>query len=325
MITYKSETVNGGQTIILPSLAEANRLGKEWVEAQLAKWRAKDPKAKIKVGYVNRDGKPGKAKEMNVSTFVDRWGVQEKEFDGCVADITHGDPAYKESITELCEKLVDLASEIEPSLSVNYSGFQRSEDGIDALPKLVAQRDENPYPRRKNGGDQVKDGTGQGAYRIIINTDISWWGQPTDAAGMMGALIVVLSRFKPVEVWVQQGWMGPDDGDGVTMFKLDFTGGFDPTQLAFWCGHPKKDAVYSYILSRALNRNGSNTSTTAEIECDLYVRGDYMNSIGITESHQFLNLLHTDRVDLMAKWIAATAMKIAMKNGEEEQGLDIAV
>jgi hypothetical protein len=63
-----------------------------------------------------------------------------------------------------------------------------------------------------------------------------------------------LQRFGPVELWIQQGWLGKEDNDGVTLFKLDFSQGFQPTQLAFWCGHELKDTSFSFEINMALGR-----------------------------------------------------------------------
>jgi hypothetical protein len=181
---------------------------------------------------------------------------------------------------------------------------------------LLAAGEERCCIQRKDEGEAVKGGEGGGAYRLIINTDVSWWGQPNDNAAMVGALAVILQQFRPVEIWIQQGWLGCHEWDGITLFKLDFTGAFDPTALAFWIGHGDKDSVFSYFINMELGRENTSTSTIAEIPADLMLRGDWMTVYGINQD-AFLNMMHTEKMDLMARWIADTAMQIALAQKAE--------
>jgi len=316
MITYQSQTSNGGKTIILACLADAIDTGRGVAEGVIKNYDQYDPKTKVKVGYASRDGKV-KHKVKTIATFKKEWLDTSKRFEDCVEAITHGDDGQKEQIAELCQRLRDLVIDLQPSLCSTFSGFQRHEEGVDALAELVASGEENPCLRRKPGGDLVRQGEGDGAYRIIINTDVSWWGKPDDNAAVMGALVLILQSFKPVEIWIQQGWMGDHPNDGVTLFKLDFTGGFDPTQLAFWVGHPQKDGSFSFLINKGLERENTKTSCYAEIVADLYLRGDWMELGGL--GHNSLAAMsHLEQVDAMAAWIAATAMKIVFGPGSDD-------
>jgi hypothetical protein len=309
MKSFKSQTINGGKTIILDHLDEAIQTGREKVAAIVARYAHIDPKAKINVGSFNRDKETRKEVKMNMETYLKKWKATQQNYATCEEAITKGDPAAKERISRMVEDLHDLSLDLAPSLKANYAGFQRSEDGFSVNPELLAAGEEQCCIKRKEGGENIKQGTGDGAYRIIINTDVAWWGNPEDNAALMGALVVMLQQFKPVQVWIQQGWLGEHPGDGVTLFKLDYSGAFDPTALTFWCGHQFKDGVFSYLVNLGLGRENNKTSVPAEIEADLYLRGDWMSLMGIKESN-FVNMLHTDKMDIMAKWIADTAVKI---------------
>lgn len=324
MKKYPSQTTNGGTTIILDNLQAAVRLGQTEVDELVSSWSKRDPKDKVKVRRIERDRDVAsavahKGTTMNASTLLESYKRWQKNYTDCGVAITKGDPELDQAISEMAEELHDLALDLAPSLRANYAGFQRSDDGVTASPELLAAGEEMCCFRRKEGSDGVKQGAGEGAYRIIINTDVSWWGQPTDNAALIGALVVLLQQFKPVEVWIQQGWLrGGSGDDGVTLFKLDFTGAFDPTALAFWAGHPGKDQTFSYAINCALGRQGSGTSTVAEIPCDLYLRGDWLKLLGI-EQHKLCSMLHTDKLDLFSKWIADTACKIVFTEAPKQE------
>lgn len=257
--------------------------------------------------------KESKGHETSITfgELLRQYKEMQDQFKACVDDIEKGDPAFKEKISDMAEDLKEFALDLAPSLRANYAGFNRSDDGFTVSPELLAAGEEQCCIRRKEGGESVKQGSGEGAYRIIINTDVEWRGLPEDNASMIGALVTLLQQFKPVEVWVQQGWTGEGFGDGVTMFKLDFTGAFDVTQLAFWCGNQNKDRVFSFLINKGLGRQQTHSATTAEIPCDLFLRGDWMKIQGIDE-YEFMRMLYTDKLDIMAKWIAETAVRVAI-------------
>lgn len=347
MKKYDSPTVNGGRTIILDHVAEGVETGMEWIKSTVDRLAKESPSKTIKVGYLNRNcccthcGQPradhdviktgdvtkyyckgeSKRKEFKESkghessiSFGElhrQYKQMQDEYKACIENIEKGDPEFKERISDMAEQLRDLVIEMAPSLSASYAGFNRSDDGFTVSPELLAAGEEQCCIRRKQGGDSVKQGAGEGAYRIVISTDVEWDGKPEDNASMLGALVLLLQQFKPVEVWVQQGWTGNSYGDGITMFKLDFTGAFDVTQLAFWCGNKNKDRVFSFLINKGLGRSESHSATTSEIPCDLFLRGDWMEKMGIDE-YEFNRMLWTDKCDKMAKWIADTAVRIAI-------------
>jgi len=63
------------------------------------------------------------------------------------------------------------------------------------------------------------------------------------------------------------------------------------------------------LVNKALDRRHTGTSTIGEIECDMMLRGDWFHLHGINYS-KLQNAVYTERIDLMAKWIAETGYKI---------------
>lgn len=292
--TYKSLTKNKGTTIILDDAQEAISLTQNWIK-NLSK----------------------KDKHYMWGDYYS--GNYQNKFQECVDSITKGDPEFKHKVEEIMESLLGIVDNIQPQFSQNRQGYTRSsEEGVTTTPELLMSGEEMCILKPKNDAEkEVKMGAGDGAYRLIINTDVSWFGKPEDNAAMVGALITLLQRYAPCEVWVQQGWLGGHLSDGVTLFKLDYTAGLDITNLAFWITHRYKDSVFSYIVNRALGRKSYATSCHAEIESDLMLRGDWFKAVGI--SYQVIyNWTYTDKMDAMAKYIAQTGYK--MIYGEENKG-----
>ena len=274
MKTYYSQTKNGGKTIILDSVEDAIALVKNDVHCQEA-----------------------------------------------IQQIRQGIGLPDEEIERLVDELQDLVKEMQPSLAASYKGFQRAENGITADAGLLASSDPQPCFVRRSDGEEPKTGvSGEGAYRILINTDVSWWGNPAMNAGCVAALALILNQFHPVEVWVQQVWLSGvlndeecRDENGVTLFKVDFAGGFSVNQLSFWITSKFKDCPFSKKVNEALGRCYNLTSAHAEIECDLFLRGDWMFLAGIGRG-AWVKATPFERMDIMAKWIAETAMKIVFSN-----------
>jgi hypothetical protein len=240
-----------------------------------------------------------------------------------------------EKIDALAELICAAAQEIQPSLASSYQGFERAEEGLTVDPGLLAASDPAPCFRRRRNGKEPKSGiSGDGAYRVLICTDISWWGEPQMECAMVAAFVKTLSQFHPVEVWVQQGWLGPNPKDGVTLFKLDFAGGFALEQLSFWICSLYKDIPFSSSINigenqydengkpkprvAPLGRKSSITSVVAETEADIWLRGDWMRLYNFSES-TFCNLSYDDQCKFIAKWLAASAFKIVFgEDGEED-------
>jgi hypothetical protein len=296
MKKYKSPTANKGTTIILPSVAEAIHWGREY--------------------YKNPD------KKFEDSFWYSPNEKNKKEFEACVAAITQGNQGFKNQCEEIIDDVIDLIDSIKPIFSMNRSGIKFEEDaGHTISPELAAMGDPKCLisDKKHNEELEVRKGTsGEGAYRIIINTDVSWWGKPEDNCALVGALIIVLQRFATVEVWIQQGWLGPNEEDGVTLFKLDYTTAADITALVFWISHRGKDIPFSMAVNRGLGRKSTATSCRAEIEADIMLRGDWQNKVGLSYS-QVASLMYTEKIDAMAHWISETAYKTVF-NGPEDGG-----
>ncbi len=357
MRKYKSPTVNGGTTIVFDSVKDAIALGEANIQRNLERYKSMDQKTTVPCGYSQRsavcdhcskaradhnvvrrddsvlyfcdksEGKQfsiaeKKSGTVKASVFTNQFSRELKRFGECAEAIIEGSPQLKDEIMGTIEAVMELVADIAPQLSSSFAGMERSEDGFTASPELVAAGEEQCCHRRKQGADNIREGKGEGAYRIVISTDVESGCDATSNAVMVGALVCALQQFKPVEVWIQQGWLGEWPSDGVTLFRLDFNGAFDPTALTFWLGHPEKDAVFSRFINTELGRGSENTATTSEIPCDIYLRGDWMKEKYDIDRYEFQSMLHTERVDLLAKWVAETAVRLVF---EEEKGLEITV
>jgi hypothetical protein len=311
MVKSFESNVNGGITIILESVAQAIEAGRSYHDNRIAEYQGLDPKTKFKVRMV-KNPRTGKSKSnvMNLNTLIEKIQARLDCFNSVAKAIECGDTVTRKAINELADKLVEMVLELQPHIAQKFDGFERAEDGITAAVELVAIGDDRPCFRRKRGGEP-KPGAGDGAYRVIINTDVPWWASARDNAAVMGALVMLLQRYGPVEIWIQQGWLGGSNPDeqGVTLFKLDFTGGFESTQLAFWCGHPNKDNVFSRDVNCGLGRENSNVSVEAEIPCDLYLHGCWMQLHGIAE-WKWNNMTPEQQRAAMVQWLAKTLTQI---------------
>lgn len=317
MKAYCSPTSNGGKTIVIESLAEALEIAREGLVKELHENEDRVPGSVLKLVSFPRDEERVE-ETTTVEAYTANLHRRMANFEKCVSVISVGDPAVNQFVSETAEALTDLVQEIEPSLRGSYDGFERSEEGVFIAADLLASGDDRPFFRRRlKQGTDGSSGRAEG-YRIILSTDTSWFGKPEDNAAVVSALILCLQRFGPVELWIQQGWLGPGANDGVTLFKLDFTSSFDPSQIIFWCGDPLKDTCFSFEVNMALGRNSGKTAKHPEIPADLFLRGDWMRTFGVNE--EFPKMLHTEKLDLMAKWIAATAFRIVSPDDDESDG-----
>lgn len=298
MKKFKSKTKNRGTTIILEDCQEAIEI--------TDKFLGNSERFFKKITYFNNT-EHGNIKYKEINEY----------FRKCKEDIVKGDQKFKEAVENIVEDILGIVDDIQPIFSQSKQGYIRTEgdQGITATPELLMQGEELCAFKRKSSAEQkVKRGSGEGSYRILINTDVSWWGNPEMNCGLVGAIIILLQRYAPVEVWIQQGWLGNNIKDGVTLFKLDYTAATDLTSLAFWICHPYKDNIFSWAVNKALDRDNSVTSCVAEIECDIMLRGDWFLKEGV--SYQKIhNSLYTEQIDLMAKWIAATGYKVLYEDG----------
>lgn len=315
MKTYTS-TRNRGKTIILTDVASAIAVGREhrWYKSDVYLDCVQvDPDD-------DKDGADRQAKLKNAKKTGKKLGAR-GAYDKCVEAITAGDPALKHEIEALRTTLYEMVMDLEPSLAHQPEGFVRREDGFDALPDLMAAGEELCSLDRNPDSRDATDREGDGAFRIIISTDVSWWGEPAMNAATMACLVTLLQERGAVELWIQQGWVSATqevgEDEGVTLFKIPFTGGFDPTQLAFWCGHPWKDNIFSKMINMELGRDHYHTVARAELPCDLFLRGDWLRLHGYDEAG-WSTLSIDDKQRWLARWIAATAGHIHDSNGRQD-------
>lgn len=296
--SYKSQTANKGTTIILEDgCAQAIALTRNFLE--------------------NAESKPN-----NIQQY-ESWKSKEhlESLDECVEQITIGNKVFASQVQNKIDEYMGIIDDIYPIFSLNKQGYVRSSDeGTHCSPELLAAGEEQCLFKSKHSTEKAlqKTPSGEGAYRILINTDVWWLGQPDDNCAMIACIILLLQRYAPVEVWIQQGWLGyRDDCNGVTLFKLDYTAGLDLANLAFWIASPLKDNPFSWLVNKALGRRNNGTSQVCEIEADLMVRGDWWSLLGMTEEN-VAKLMHTERMDMMAKYIALTSYKIVY--GDDNDG-----
>jgi hypothetical protein len=307
MKTYSSRTVNRGKTIILESISEAIEIGRKYIAEAICENEALPPSFLFDVNEIGRD-KEKEIRKTTAKAFSIELNKRFERFEMCVNLISAGNPALNEALMETAESLVDLVRDIEPKLRGSYAGFVRGEEGIAVSADLVAAGDEQPFFRHQRSQEGDASSGRSESYRIILSTDTSWFGSPEDNAVVVAALILCLQQFGPVELWIQQGWLGENGGDGVTLTKLDYSSSFEPAQIAFWCGDDLKDTSFSFEINMALGRRSGGTAKYAEIPADLFLRGDWMKFYGIDKD--FIKLLHTEKMDVMARWVAETAMQI---------------
>ena len=287
MKKYKTTTSNRGTTIILDSVAQAIELAKSW---------------KIEENYSLQYKK---AIQVSIDTACD--------------SIMKGDSKLKEKVDEQIDEVMALVDDINPLFSQAHCGYETKEEGVTTTPELIASGEPMCMLDKKHTEFELVKGKGEGAYRLIINTDVSWWGNELDNDVIVGGIITTLQRFAPVELWIQQGWLGNHPDDGVTLFKLDMGGAFDITQIHFWINHPGKDIPFSLAVNCALGRKSSTTSCRAEIEADIMLRGDWMRTVSGGKGWELSSMLYTEKLDIMAQYINATCMKILTEGEASKQ------
>lgn len=201
----------------------------------------------------------------------------------CLDQIENGDPKVEGQINALTEDFVERAKEIEPSLTLD-AAIRPHEDGdLWDAGKIAESSPLSFFEKEKQW--RPKTGHGDGAFRIVINTDVPWHANPTSQCAALMALVLLLQRSAPVEIWIQQGWLGDNEADGITLFKIFEGSQLQARNIWFWIGSPYKDSPYSWTVNRMLMRKDNCVSGAVEIPCDLYVYGSYMPHI--QEKEQF--------------------------------------
>lgn len=228
--------------------------------------------------------------------------------------IRNGDPRKIKFVSDLSDKLTNLVYEINPSLRLDVQR-ERLENGPIWDAGLIGSGDPRPCWEDRPHQQIKRGGGGDGAYRVIINTDTSFGRSDAENCLVLCAMINVLQQYADVEIWVQQGWVDDhEDGhdpkrnwgdamDGVTLFPAFRGSGLHPAQLMFWCGHPMRDSVFSNLINKKIGRHSSGTSMNPELDCDLYTRN------GTFDSMPHLSLLakgdsQDKQIKELAEWTA---------------------
>ena len=178
-------------------------------------------------------------------------------------------------VIALADSLTDAVRELSPSLAATPKHY-RAEIGDIWDAGLIAEGDERPCFSPRYDGPEPSKGQGNGAYRILINTDTSFGRSDSENLATTLCLCNVLSHFGPVEIWIQQGWIGyggygaADRQSGVVSFRVGEMSSINPSALAFWLGSPLRDGTFSYAISRFFGRSNGGTSQSPAVPCDLY-------------------------------------------------------
>lgn len=247
---------------------------------------------------------------FDLEMFKGTWRVEnyQKSFDECVQNILDGKiPGYPTVVEEakaLADELKDLVLNLEPSLRLDQSWTQVEQSDV-WDPGAIAAGEEKPCFQKNKEEKETKVGAGDGAFRIVINTDVYCGGNPCFQAATMAALVDILQGKAPVEIWVQQGWIGHGAENGVTLFPVHRGGAFDLSKVVFWIAHPGKDSPFSFVISRVLGRRCSGVSEASELPCDLYV-------------YSLLAPLAEKDKAAYAEWIKATARKMLFEEEDPQ-------
>lgn len=249
-----------------------------------------------------------------------KWGIPAARWERAKKELVSGDEKTRKEMQKIAEDLAGSVIDANPSLATGYQGLERAEEGFGLIASLALAGEERFMIRRRKSEVSVKAGAGDGAYRIIINTDVPWWGDATSNAGILGALVLILQNFGPVEIWIQQGWLGQSVHDGVTLFKLDYSGHFEPAHLAFWIGSDLKDTPFSYVINAGLGRQSSSTSHKPQVDCDLYLHGCWMDE-DATYTDEFSAMTRDERKSFVlaeaVKWVTRAAADIVFVEGSK--------
>lgn len=258
--------VNGGETVILQSHHEAVELTTGYLDQQIKNLRRAPKGTRFNVQRISRGVMT--MKPMAASTFLKKTVKSRTGFLEAANSINTVPTPARDRINDLTQKLVDRLVESCPMLQVKPMSWARCEDGPIAAPELIDCEDDRPCFTRSNRSYSLETGAADGAFRVIVSTDEI--DASLDRAAIVAAMILALQTVRPVELWIQQGWFG-GGGSGVTLFKVDFEGAFDPSHLYFWLANSNVDHEFSVNLSFALGRCSHQAAHLPELKCDFFL------------------------------------------------------
>lgn len=217
-------------------------------------------------------------------------------------------------IASLSDRVVEAVYDLNPSLAATPR-YNRTE--VDDLwdAGLIAMGDERPCFTSRYDGEEPSKGKGDGAYRILINTDTCWGNSDSQGLATLICLTTVLSHFNPVEVWVQQGWLSYGYNDsrtrksGITCFRVGAMSSINLASMAFWLGSPLRDGLFSQLVNKGLGREHSGVSVTAAIPCDFYTNNGVHQNVPCC-SHA-ITAPNTDQGKAQIKQLAEWVSKIS--------------
>jgi len=242
--------------------------------------------------------------------------------------IREGDVRKNKEVNDLAKEIEKIVYEINPSLKLDTER-NRVENGDIWDAGLIASDDPLPcWDYRQN--QIVKRGSsGDGAYRIVINTDTSFGRSDDENASVLCAMIYVLQQYAEVEVWVQQGWLPYHDDEldfsatkdsnngmnGITLFPAFRGSGMNPAQMLFWAGHPMRDSIFSNVINKAVGRTSSGCSSHAELACDLYTRNACFESMPPFDKNASPSKKE-EQIQKLGEWTAKQLSKILIEESD---------
>ena len=106
LVHWPSKTKNGGRTTIIPSTADAVKLGYNYVQSirdrigELKK--AGHKKVHVKTRY--RDSDKTRTKTISISSHEMQWEENIRKYESAVSEITRGNPDTKNHLSELANE-----------------------------------------------------------------------------------------------------------------------------------------------------------------------------------------------------------------------------
>lgn len=283
--TLMADSLDEVIKFVLASKIYSDATSEEAKEAQLCahQFRDKNPHLKLSFG-------------SNFEKYQqESWQTR---FDRCVKAIYEGEPNFNKQVAEAIEKLQGMALNIEPSLKFDNTFGMAEEGGAWSADAIASGEEKAFFQKNKENQDILKPGAGGGAYRILINTDHTYCQNPVVQAAAVCALAMIVQEKGPLEIWIQQGWLGNRPSDGITLFPVHMGGAISPQTVYFWIAHHEKDCTFSYLVNRVCGRRNYCTSKAAELPCDLYLYNVLMPNV---DPNNWVKV---------AEWVASTARKM---------------
>lgn len=250
--------------IILPSFAKAWEI---WETCMLDK--DTNPLARAQMDGLNIT--------LDKHEALDSDTVEERQriVDAVWKEITQGPRKdFIATIEAVSSALIEVAAAMDPSLRP-VNTWKQAEEGPIFDAGLIASEDEKPCFSMTQPQNLFRKGDGQ-AFRLLINTDTCAGHSDAENCIATISLVRCLMHFGEVELWIQQGWIGPSPKSGVTLFPIHKGQEITPAMTWFWLASGYRDSTFSRVVNLGLGRKNSGVSQNPQMEHDIYIA----NAIG---------------------------------------------